>query len=170
MSDDVVARARGRFESFAVENVYTATFVLDKAAFLRRPGSLCNGDAAGAEHHTDELLRKDELVTEHGKASGIELRRGTLALDAEWRMEGAARDLPAVGWSEDVQSLSARLHLPRQRRLGHVEPRRGLVDAAMGDDLEEDAEVVGLHVAGEAMRPPHGGKPVPAVCRGFARW
>jgi len=55
---------------------------------------------------------KDELVTERKNLSGIELRRGNLNLNAEWRMDGAARDLPAVGWSEDVRSLSTTLNLP----------------------------------------------------------
>lgn len=55
---------------------------------------------------------RDELVTNRKGANGIELRQGQLGLQAEWRMEGAAGDLPAVGWSEDVQSLRTHLHLP----------------------------------------------------------
>ncbi len=54
----------------------------------------------------------DQLITQLDKHSGVEVRHSHLALTAEWRNEQAQRQVPAVGWSEDVQSLSARLHLP----------------------------------------------------------
>jgi len=55
---------------------------------------------------------RDELVTSLKKANGIELRKGQLGLHAEWRMDSTTRDLPAVGWSEDMRNLTTRLHLP----------------------------------------------------------
>ncbi|MET0285309.1 MAG: hypothetical protein ABW352_12595, partial [Polyangiales bacterium] len=55
---------------------------------------------------------EDALVTKRAKQSGIELRNGNLALTTEWRLEHGQRDLPAVGYSEDVDNLSATLHLP----------------------------------------------------------
>lgn len=54
---------------------------------------------------------RDEMITRYGKHAGIELRRGALALSAEFRLPGT-RELPAVAWSEDVQSLSAQVALP----------------------------------------------------------
>ena len=48
---------------------------------------------------------------------GVEVRRGTLNLDARSRLEGALRSPPAVGWDQDFQGLSATLHLPPGWRL-----------------------------------------------------
>jgi hypothetical protein len=54
----------------------------------------------------------DALITKRAKQSGIELRTSALALTTEWRLEHGQRDLPAVGYSEDVDNLSTTLHLP----------------------------------------------------------
>lgn len=54
----------------------------------------------------------DQLITVLDKHSGVEVRSSRVALTAEWRTEQARAQLPAVGWSEDVQSLSTTLHLP----------------------------------------------------------
>ena len=48
---------------------------------------------------------------------GVEVRRGTLDLDARSRLEGVLRSPPAVGWDQDFQGLSATLHLPPGWRL-----------------------------------------------------
>ncbi len=60
---------------------------------------------------------RDQLITEpkdrDGKDhAGVELRSSDVRLRAEWRRSGSVRALPAVGWSEDVQSLSTSVHLP----------------------------------------------------------
>ncbi|HEX5660058.1 MAG TPA: hypothetical protein VFX59_22835, partial [Polyangiales bacterium] len=55
---------------------------------------------------------EDALITRRAKQSGVELRTGSVALTTEWRLEHGQRDLAAVGYSEDVDSLSATLHLP----------------------------------------------------------
>ncbi|MFW5925118.1 MAG: hypothetical protein ACOCV4_03070 [Myxococcota bacterium] len=57
---------------------------------------------------------QDRLITRapQGDASGVELRRSDLGMVAEWRLPDERGDLPAVGWSSDVQQLSWRLHLP----------------------------------------------------------
>ncbi len=56
---------------------------------------------------------EDQLITEGaGGFSGVELRNGKLAMTAEWRLENKTRELPAVGWSREVQRLSATLNLP----------------------------------------------------------
>ncbi|HUT76329.1 MAG TPA: hypothetical protein VM285_01495, partial [Polyangia bacterium] len=57
---------------------------------------------------TDQLITTDE----RSSRPGVELRSGALAMTAEWRIEGADRALPAVAWSENVQSLETTLHLP----------------------------------------------------------
>ncbi len=56
----------------------------------------------------------DQLITTHpasGK-SGVELRQGTLDMNAEWRLGQARGELPAVAWSENVEQLGANLYLP----------------------------------------------------------
>jgi hypothetical protein len=55
---------------------------------------------------------RDQLITELDGTSGVELRERSVDLRAEWRLPGAVGALPAVAWSEDVQSLSGTLHLP----------------------------------------------------------
>ncbi len=54
----------------------------------------------------------DALITKRAKQSGVELRTAALALTTEWRLEHGQRDLHAVGYSEDVDSLQTTLHLP----------------------------------------------------------
>jgi hypothetical protein len=54
----------------------------------------------------------DELITSRNKKSGIELRSSQLDLATEWRLEHGQRSLPSVGYSEDMETLSAVLHLP----------------------------------------------------------
>jgi hypothetical protein len=50
-------------------------------------------------------------------APGVEVRQGQLNLRADARLDGAARQLPAVAWDEDVTALAATLHLPPGWRL-----------------------------------------------------
>lgn len=52
--------------------------------------------------------------------AGVEIRAGELTLDADSRLDGATRTLPAVGWLHDFQSLSAQLQLPPGWRLLHA--------------------------------------------------
>lgn len=48
-----------------------------------------------------------------GKTSrGVEVRHGTIQLDADSRMAGDIDTFPAVGWQHDFQSARANLHLP----------------------------------------------------------
>jgi hypothetical protein len=73
---------------------------------------------------------QDQAVTRRAGATadGVELRRGTLALSADSRVEGGQRSLPATGWLADFVSASSQLHLPPGWRLLHA---RG-VDKAEG--------------------------------------
>lgn len=70
--------------------------------------------AAGSKLGHAAVDGEDQLITENPKTKkpGVELRKGALALTAEWRLESGTRKLPAVGWTEDVQRLSATLNLP----------------------------------------------------------
>ncbi len=61
-----------------------------------------------ASGETDQLITRSPAS---GKP-GVELREANLRVVAEWRNEKALDELPAVGWSEDVQKLEATLHLP----------------------------------------------------------
>ncbi|HTV23862.1 MAG TPA: hypothetical protein VMG12_34465 [Polyangiaceae bacterium] len=58
--------------------------------------------------------RVDQLITTApaSGARGVELRDGQLDVDAEWRLEDARSELPAVAWSENVEQLGAELYLP----------------------------------------------------------
>jgi hypothetical protein len=71
---------------------------------LEPPGELGHAAVAG----------EDQLITANRKSKkpGVELRSGTLDLSAEWRLDDGSKQLPAVAWSENVQELSATLHLP----------------------------------------------------------
>jgi hypothetical protein len=56
----------------------------------------------------------DQLITSSptSGARGVELRQGALDANAEWRLDETRGALPAVAWSETVESLGANLHLP----------------------------------------------------------
>jgi hypothetical protein len=56
----------------------------------------------------------DQLITSSPTSGsrGVELRQGSLVANAEWRLEDARGELPAVAWSENVESLGTNLHLP----------------------------------------------------------
>ncbi|MCG3200586.1 MAG: hypothetical protein NFCOHLIN_00442 [Gammaproteobacteria bacterium] len=59
--------------------------------------------------------------------SGVEVRRGTLNLNADGRYEGDVRHVPAIGWDHDFQQVNATLHLPPGWRLfsvGGVDDKR----------------------------------------------
>ncbi|CAN2043730.1 membrane hypothetical protein [Candidatus Magnetomoraceae bacterium gMMP-1] len=57
---------------------------------------------------------KDQLITSHEKdgKAGVEVRKGTLNLNADSRFTASTRLLPAVGWDHDFVSASAVLNLP----------------------------------------------------------
>ncbi len=61
----------------------------------------------------------DQLITLHGKDQkpGVELRKGRLDLVAESRFEASAKDVPAVGWDHDFESVTGVLNLPPGWRL-----------------------------------------------------
>jgi hypothetical protein len=54
----------------------------------------------------------DELITRHNKLAGVELRKSQVDVYTEWRIEHGRAQLPAVGYREDIDNLSAGLHLP----------------------------------------------------------
>jgi hypothetical protein len=64
----------------------------------------------------------DQLITTHPEsgARGIELRQSPLDLNAEWRLDEARAELPAVAWSENVEQLGSNLYLPPGWQLLHV--------------------------------------------------
>ena len=72
------------------------------------------GDAAA----TSNSQAQAELASVGGV--GVELRHGKLDMEADSRIDGALRSLPAVGWAHDIQQLSATLQLPPGWRLFSV--------------------------------------------------
>ncbi len=61
----------------------------------------------------------DQLITrlKADAPAGIELRRGSMALAADSRVDSNVRTLPVTGWQQDFQSVSAELNLPAGWRL-----------------------------------------------------
>ncbi len=64
----------------------------------------------------------DQPVTQRAGAEllGVEVPLGRVGIDADSRVEGGARRLPAVGWDHDFDALSATLALPPGWRLLHA--------------------------------------------------
>jgi hypothetical protein len=87
---------------FTVRDLFSGTLQRDHRLALE-VGQLGHAVAAG----DDQLI----VRTEAGH-SAVELRTSQVDLRAEWRLEEASRTVPAVGWSADVEQLSAQLHLP----------------------------------------------------------
>jgi hypothetical protein len=89
--------------AFTIRDRFSGTLARTWRLDVQRPGEL--GRAA--------LDRAEQLITANPstQALGVELRRGTLSLEADSRMtrDGA---LPAVGWSADVEQLGGAVHLP----------------------------------------------------------
>ena len=66
---------------------------------------------------------KDQFITKvmQGAAlTGVEVRKGNLAVTADSRLPGARTEVPAVGWALDFHNVSATLHLPPGWRLLHA--------------------------------------------------
>lgn len=61
-------------------------------------------------------------------ATGIEVRHGEAAINADSRIDSRARELSATGWRADFEQATSTLHLPPGWRLLHA----GGVDAAAG--------------------------------------
>jgi len=66
---------------------------------------------------------KDQFITHLGDATrtGVEVRQGQLVVNADSRIPGDGRDLPAVSWAHDFHQVSGSLHLPPGWRLVHAE-------------------------------------------------
>ncbi|MDD4394050.1 MAG: hypothetical protein PHQ97_15055, partial [Desulfobacterales bacterium] len=62
---------------------------------------------------------KDQLITARGrdKKPGVELRRGSLHLEADSRLTASITRVPAVGWDHGFESVSGILNLPPGWRL-----------------------------------------------------
>ncbi len=69
-----------------------------------------------------ELNGQPHVVTHlpEQEDEGIEVRRGSMTMLAESRIQSRVTPLPAVGWETDVHAMSARLHVPPGWRLLHV--------------------------------------------------
>ncbi|HSU40956.1 MAG TPA: hypothetical protein VLJ38_15365, partial [Polyangiaceae bacterium] len=66
---------------------------------------------------------RDQFITHLDKdphKSGVELRQGPLSVSADSRINGAASDIPAVGYDHDFHEVSATLHIPPGYRLLHA--------------------------------------------------
>ncbi len=64
----------------------------------------------------------DQFITRAAPEAspGIELRHGRVNLQADSRIEGGLRELPASGWSQDFQQVDTILNLPPGWLLAHV--------------------------------------------------
>ena len=72
---------------------------------------------------------QDQFITrlEGAPGVGVELRQGTVRLDADLRVDGALSELSAVDWDHDFQQVAGQLQLPPGWRLLHA---RGVDDAS----------------------------------------
>jgi len=70
------------------------------------------------------IYQQDQLITRlsevEGAPAGVEVRQGNALIDADGRIEGVQGRIPAVGWSQDFQSVSGTLQLPPGWRLLHA--------------------------------------------------
>src|SRR5262249_34284337 len=73
------------------------------------------GLGSAAIQGRDQLLTK--LASDGDGATGLEVRLGRLALEADLRVSGPVGALPATAWRADFQSVGANLHLPPGYRL-----------------------------------------------------
>ncbi len=55
---------------------------------------------------------KPQFITQSNNKEGVEVRRGSVKLNADSRYEGDVTNFNAVGWDHDFQNVSATLHLP----------------------------------------------------------
>ncbi len=62
---------------------------------------------------------QDRLITAHGPEgkAGVELRQGSLQLEADARLEGRSSRQPVTWWDHDFNRVRGRLHLPPGWRL-----------------------------------------------------
>ncbi len=97
---------------YTVKDRITGTLNRDSRLTMAAPTELGRAAIAG----------KDQFITRAAgsPSAGIEVRQGTLTVDADSWIPGDPRDLPAVGWAHDFHKVSAVLHLPPGWRLLHV--------------------------------------------------
>jgi len=71
---------------------------------------------------------EDQPITRLADSEGVALRRGTLEMSADSRIEHGVRRLPATGWQTDFNAAQIQLNLPPGWRLLHASG----VDQAQG--------------------------------------
>ena len=78
--------------------------------------------APGTELGRASVNGTDQFLTQlaEGAKAGVQVSPGDVTIEADSRVEGGARTLPAVGWDHDVASLSASLELPPGYELFHA--------------------------------------------------
>ncbi len=81
---------------------------------VRRDWRLDYGQQGTLGRVTDLDVRQDLLVTTNPDTTreGVEIRRSTLNLQAEVRLDDAVGQLDVVGWDHDVNRLTATVHVP----------------------------------------------------------
>ncbi len=89
---------------YTVHDRLTGTISRRWSLFLQEPGELGKVSVDGV----------DQLITAQGPEDrpGVELRKGRLQLEADSRLDGPFREIPAVGWDTGVQRASGKLNLP----------------------------------------------------------
>jgi hypothetical protein len=78
--------------------------------------------AGGTELGRAAVNGRDQFLTKlaEGGRPGVQVSPGDVTIEADSRVEGGARALPAVGWDHDVASLRASLELPPGYELFHA--------------------------------------------------
>lgn len=73
-----------------------------------------------AVNGSDQPITQLPASGEGAAGRGIEVPLGAVQIDADSRVEGGVRSLPAAGWQHDFASLQATLQLPPGWKLFHV--------------------------------------------------
>ncbi|MBV9947126.1 MAG: hypothetical protein JOZ69_09785, partial [Myxococcales bacterium] len=94
---------------YTVKDKITGTLERDSRLTVAAPTVLGRASVGGVDQFITHLA---------GDArTGIEVRQGRLAVDADSRIPGDAGDVPAVSWAHDFDHVTGTLHLPPGWRL-----------------------------------------------------
>jgi hypothetical protein len=90
-------------QGFTIRDHFSGSLARTWRLDVQRPGEL----GRAALDHAEQLITANPA----SQALGVELRQGSLSLEADSRVTRGGR-LPAVGWSADVEHLGGTVHLP----------------------------------------------------------
>jgi len=103
---------------YSIQDKITGTMTRGWRLEMTEPTMLGQVTVNGQAQFITRLAEQAEENTP--PKTGVEVRRGTIHLTADSRLENSVNHLPAVGWDHDFQQVNAYLHLPPGWRLFHA--------------------------------------------------